>query len=82
MEFICSGLCVPKLEIMVSDRLPLSLVERKKHLYRVVNLILKQKFKVCQINHSLQLPLSPLTTKRAWSDQSDTGPWKSCDPLE
>jgi len=85
VEFICSGLCVPKLGITVSDshsRLPLPLMERKKHLYREINLIFRQKLKICQINHSLQLPFSPLTTKRAWSDQPDTRWWKSCDSLE
>lgn len=85
VAFICCGLCFSELESVVSNshsRLPLSLMERKKHLYRVINLILNQKSKVCQINHSLQLPFCPLATKRAWSAQSDAGQWKSCDPLE
>lgn len=85
VEFICSGLSFSELECVVSSshsRLPLSLMERKKDLYRVMNLMLNQKSKVSQINHPLQLPFCPLTTKRAWSAQSDAGQWKSCDPLE
>lgn len=66
VEFICLGLCDPKLEIVVPDshsRLHLSLMERKRHLYRVINLILRQEFKAWLINHSLQMLFFAVSTK-------------------
>lgn len=63
VEFVCSGLHVPKLrmEIRLSDsypKLPSALIERKKYLYGVINLILRHIFQVGQMNDPLHLHFS------------------------